>query len=306
MTQSTGHTAHGKAQVARQQTSLVGRVRRHNTNASIINLSLVSCANAGQELIAMCHELTAEPAVFGPGRTTAEGGVVILVGDDGISSRAFLARPEHPTGIGVVVLPDNRGLHPFYERLATRLAEQGHVALALDWYGRTAGTGPRADGFQFIEHLLQVRRDTIDADIATAAECLRREEAASVVYAIGFCFGGRQAFIAAGPRIGLAGAVGFYGAPGVYPNGAPGPTQRATELGAPILAFFGGADEGIPSSDIEAFDAALDEAGVEHKIVTYPGAPHGFFDVHLEEYRDVSADAWRRTLAFLHEPTGVR
>jgi len=251
----------------------------------------------------MCHELAAEPAVFRPDRTVATGAPIILNAYDGASSRAFLARAEIPTGVGVVVLPDNRGLHPFYEKLATRLAEQGHAALAIDWYGRTAGTEPRDDRFPFMEHLMRVRRETIDADIAAAADLLRIDEGATAVFAIGFCFGGRQAFFAAAPSAGLAGTVGFYGAPGIYPNGAPGPTQRAADLTAPILAFFGGADEGIPPSDVEAFDGALQEAGVEHEIVTYPGAPHGFFDVHLEEYKEASADAWNRTLTFLDRTT---
>jgi len=247
----------------------------------------------------MCHELIAEPAVFGPGRTAATGATLMLDAPDGASSRAFLARPEIASGVGVVVLPDNRGLHPFYEKIATYLAEQGHVAIAIDWYGRTAGTGPRSDRFPFMEHLMQVRRETIDADIAAATERLRGGEGATAVFAIGFCFGGRQAFFASAPSMGLAGTVGFYGSPGIYPNGALGPTQRATELKAPILAFFGGADEGIPRSDVEAFDGALDGAGVEHEIVTYAGAPHGFFDMHLEEYEEASADAWNRTLRFL-------
>jgi carboxymethylenebutenolidase len=253
----------------------------------------------------MCHEPMAAPAVFGPGRTTAKGVAVTLNARDGGLSRAFLARPETRTRVGVVVLPDHRGLHPFYEELATCLAEHGHVALAIDWYGRTAGTEPRGEDFPLMEHLMQVRRGTIDVDIRAAAERLRGGEGAAAVFAIGFCFGGRQAFFAAAPGMGLAGAVGFYGSPGIYPNGALGPTQRARELTAPILAFFGGADEGIPPSDIEAFDGALEEAGVEHQIVTYPGTPHGFFDVHLEEYGEASADAWRRTLAFLERPTEV-
>ena len=62
---------------------------------------------------------------------------------------------------------------------------------------------------------------------------------------------------------------------------------------------MGGDDPGIPVEDVEAFDRALDDAGVEHEIVVYPGAPHSFFDRKQEEFAAESEDAWNRVLAFL-------
>ena len=91
----------------------------------------------------------------------------------------------------------------------------------------------------------------------------------------------------------------FAVSPGPVRN-APGPIQRARELTAPILGLFGGADDGIPPETVTEFDTALTDAGVRHEIVTYPGAPHGFFDQSLaDEYADACADVWRRVLAFL-------
>jgi carboxymethylenebutenolidase len=201
----------------------------------------------------------------------------------------------------VVILPDVRGLHRFYEQLAERLAEQGHPALVIDYYGRTAGIGPRGEDFSFRDHLAQVFREQIDDDLAAAVDHLRSTDGARCerVFAIGFCFGGRQAFLAARPRFGLAGVIGFYGGPNVNPNGAPGPIQLAGELEAPILGLFGGADQGIPPKDISAFDEALTAAGLEHELDTYPGAPHSFFDRKCEEFVDASVDAWHRVLTFL-------
>jgi carboxymethylenebutenolidase len=66
-----------------------------------------------------------------------------------------------------------------------------------------------------------------------------------------------------------------------------------------VLGLFGGADEGIPPKQIEAFDQALDASGAEHEIVTYPGAPHSFFDRKFEEHAEACEDAWRRVLKFL-------
>jgi len=88
-------------------------------------------------------------------------------------------------------------------------------------------------------------------------------------------------------------------APGPFRDGSPGPIQRVSELAAPILALMGGDDPGIPADDIAAFDEALDTAGVEHEVITYPGAPHSFFDRKYKEFASESEDAWRRVLAFL-------
>jgi carboxymethylenebutenolidase len=66
---------------------------------------------------------------------------------------------------------------------------------------------------------------------------------------------------------------------------------------------MGGADQAITADDVAAFDSALAEAGVEHDVVTYAGAPHSFFDRKQEQFADVSADAWRRVLAFFESHT---
>jgi carboxymethylenebutenolidase len=71
------------------------------------------------------------------------------------------------------------------------------------------------------------------------------------------------------------------------------------ELKAPILGLMGGADPGIPPAHVEEFEGALKKAGVPHEIVTYPGAPHSFFDRTYDEHKDACDDAWRRVLAFI-------
>jgi len=115
---------------------------------------------------------------------------------------------------------------------------------------------------------------------------------------VGFCFGGRHSWLAAAGGHGLAGAIGFYGMPGER-DGQPGPTQRAAELAAPILALQAGADGHITAEQNQAFDEALERAGIDHELVTYEGAPHSFFDRKYEEFADASADAWMRVLAFI-------
>jgi carboxymethylenebutenolidase len=208
-----------------------------------------------------------------------------------------MATPDEGSGNCVVILPDVRGLHRFYEELALRFAERGHAAIAIDYFGRSAGVGKRGDDFEYPPHVQQTTEEGIQADVRAAVERLR--PSCRAVFTVGFCFGGRNSWLAAGAGHGLAGAIGFYGRPGPGRDGKPGPTSRAAEIDAPILALMGGADDGIPPEDVESFEQALAEAGVEHEVVVYPGAPHSFFDRKQAEFADASEDAWRRTLAFV-------
>jgi carboxymethylenebutenolidase len=147
-------------------------------------------------------------------------------------------------------------------------------------------------------HVDQTTSEGIQADVGAAVARLR-EDGCSAIVTVGFCFGGRHSWLATAAGHGLAGAVGFYGRPGRGRDGTPGPTQRAAELQGPILGLMGGADAGIPVEDADEFDRALDAAGVEHELVVYPGAPHGFFDRKQEDFASESEDAWNRVLAFL-------
>ena len=117
--------------------------------------------------------------------------------------------------------------------------------------------------------------------------------------AVGFCFGGLHAFLAAASPLGLAGVVGFYGALDGSRRGLPSPADVAAEMSGPVLGLFGGDDAAITPAQVAHFDERLEAAGVEHEIVTYPGAPHSFFDRKYAEYADACEDAWRRTLDFL-------
>ena len=216
---------------------------------------------------------------------------------------AFAAVPEEPGGAGVVVLPDVRGLYSFYEELALRFAERGHAAVAIDYFGRTAGVDKRADDFPYTDHVAQTTPEGVQRDVAAAVAHLRSDQGGSreSVFTVGFCFGGRHSWLSAAGGHDLAGAIGFYGGPGPFRDGSPGPLQRVDELAAPILALMGGDDPGIPLDDVTAFDEALDAAGVEHEVVVYPGAPHSFFDRKYEEFASESEDAWNRVLRFLDQ-----
>src|SRR3954463_2968201 len=245
----------------------------------------------------MCFDVDSAPPVPRIAGAAVSHEDLVLAAADGNRFAAFLALPEGRPKAGVVILPDVRGLYRFYEELALRFAERGHAALALDYFGRTAGNAKREDDFEYMPHVEQTTDEGAQADTRAAVEHLRGLGIASV-FAVGFCFGGRASWVAAASGHGLAGAIGFYGSP-TRERGGPSVVQRVQAIDCPILALQAGDDQGITAEDNATFERALADAGVEHEIVIYDGAPHSFFDRKQEQFADASDDAWRRTIAFV-------
>src|SRR3954453_19536899 len=119
----------------------------------------------------------------------AAGERLTLTSADGTEFSAFLAQADGRTG--VVVLPAGRGLFPFYEQLAERFAAAGHPAIAIDYFGRTAGLGPRDEDFEWLPPGPPTTPGTGAPGGAAALEALGAERAITV----GFCFGGAQSFM---------------------------------------------------------------------------------------------------------------
>jgi carboxymethylenebutenolidase len=246
----------------------------------------------------MCFDLDSAPPIPAISGAAVSHDELVLEASDGNRLAAFFATPEEDAAVGVVILPDVRGLYRFYEELALRFAERGYPAIAFDYFGRTAGAEKRDDEFEYMPHVQQTTPTGVQSDVAACVEHLR-EGGVEKVFTVGFCFGGRNSWLAAAAGHGLAGAIGFYGRPGPGNDGSPGPIQRAADMAAPVLALQGGDDPGIPVEDSQAFDEALGAAGVDHEVVIYPGAPHSFFDRKQEDFAADSEDAWNRVLAFL-------
>jgi carboxymethylenebutenolidase len=248
----------------------------------------------------MCFDLDSTPPIPEISGAAVSHDDLALEAADGNRFAAFRATPEEPARVGVVILPDVRGLYRFYEELALRFAERGYAAVAFDYFGRTAGVEKRGDDFEYMPHVQQTTPEGVQADVAACVARLR-EDGYERVFAVGFCFGGRNSWLASASGHDLAGAIGFYGRPGPGNDGSAGPIQRAAEMTAPVLALQGGDDPGIPVEDSQALDHALTAAGVEHEVVVYPGAPHSFFDRKYEEFAADSEDAWNRVLAFMQQ-----
>jgi carboxymethylenebutenolidase len=231
-----------------------------------------------------------------------------LTSADGTRFSAAFAESADPNGgPAVVIFPDVRGLYRFYIELAERFAQAGHHAIAIDYFGRTAGTGERDGDWDYMPHVDRTRLAQVQADAdAARAAVLERTSATSFV-TVGFCFGGSQSFLAGtSQELMLDGVVGFYGRLAGGRAGMPPVIDVAGQIRCPVLGLFGGADEAIPTSDVDTFDRLLEEAGIEHEVVVYPGAPHSFFDRSYEEHEGACSDAWRRVLAFLERVAAAR
>jgi len=244
----------------------------------------------------MCYDDDSSPPI-----EVIDGGVgghgdLVLTATDGNQFAAFSATSAHGKGPGVVILPDVRGLHRFYEQLALRFAENGYDSVAIDYFGRTAGVGKRRDAFPYADHVPLTTIEGVTADTAAAIARLRAADPGRAIFTVGFCFGGSNSWLQAAAGHGLSGAIGFYGNPKRPPVG---PIERVDDFECPVLGLMAGDDPGIPVEVVDEFRDALDGAGKENEIVVYPGAPHSFFDRKQEEFVDASADAWRRVLEFI-------
>ncbi|HEX4108228.1 MAG TPA: dienelactone hydrolase family protein [Solirubrobacteraceae bacterium] len=225
-----------------------------------------------------------------------------LTSADGTRVSAALAQAPEAAPTGVVILPDVRGLYRFYVELAERFAEAGHSAIAMDYFGRTAGTGERGEDFDFWPHVAETRLPQVQADAAAGLAVLRERTGVRAAVTVGFCFGGSQSLmVATRPDLGFSGVIAFYGGLADRGEVMPSPIDRAGDMHGPILGLYGEADDHIPMAQVSELDQRLTAAGVEHEIYSYAGAPHSFFDRRFDEYADACEDAWRRMLGFLSD-----
>jgi len=252
----------------------------------------------------MCFDPDSRPPIPPIAGGALESRRTILTAADGNRLAAFEARATTPTGGAMLILPDVRGLHAYYEELALRFAEHGVDALAIDYFGRTAGAEARPDTFEYRPHVNQTTWAGLEVDIRSGFEalCAGHDEAARRCFTVGFCFGGRLAFLAATLGLDLAGVIGFYGTLlGEHHNGSPAPVDVAGSMRGRLLGIFGGADASITPASIDTFGASLTKAGIDHRLITYAGTPHSFFDRKAADYADESAAAWAETMRFVRE-----
>lgn len=208
--------------------------------------------------------------------------------------RAHVAQPEgegpFPT---VIMIHEFWGLNESIAGKADLLAQEGYLVIAPDTFrGSTTGWVPRA-----IYQVVSSDPENVNADLDSVYAWLESQpdvDAGRIAIA-GFCYGGRTSLAYSLHNHQLAATVIFYGAPETDP-------AVLKSLPGPVLGIFGGADQSIPVAQVNAFDAALIEAGVPHEITVYEGQPHAFVqDAEGITAGGVQGEAWNQMLAFLEK-----
>jgi carboxymethylenebutenolidase len=249
----------------------------------------------------MCYDDRARPPMPPGEAVPAHGEDLVLTASDGNKFAAYYASPDKASKAQVIIYPDVRGLHQFYKDLAMRFAEAGITALAIDYFGRTAGLTSRAEPFEYMPHVQQLKLDSFTSDVQSAINYLQDKTGKDhKIFVVGFCMGGALTLVTGSNKdLGFAGLMPFYGVLTRSFGGSPTPMDLVSKISAPVLAQFGGADQAIPVDAVKDFDEKLDATGVEHKVIIYEGAPHSFFDKRFAEYADASTQSWHQMLDFV-------
>jgi carboxymethylenebutenolidase len=222
---------------------------------------------------------------------------------DGTTMRTWVARPKAgEVHAGLLVFQEAFGVNAHIRDIAVRFAKEGYLAIAPELFHRTAeGFEGRYNNFpSAMPHMQALTNGGMEADQRSAYEWLRANGAGeSPISAIGYCMGGRAAFLAA-LTLPLACAISYYGG-GIAPGAnGPGLIGRASELRAPVLFFWGGRDKHITPEQIRAITDGLQAAGKTFVNVEISDADHGFFCDARSSYNPAAAAlAWPLTLAFL-------
>jgi carboxymethylenebutenolidase len=227
---------------------------------------------------------------------------------DGTTMRAWVARPKEEGAYpALLVFQEAFGVNAHIRDIAGRFAREGFVAVAPELFHRTAaGFDGRYDDFpSAVPHMKALNDASMGADLRAAHDWVRGSMGVELpIFAIGYCMGGRAAFLAA-LTLPLAGAISYYGG-GIAPNATnPGLLGRASGIQAPLLLFWGGRDKHIPPEQVRAVTDALRAAGKNFVNVEISNADHAFFCDARASYSPAAALlAWPLTLAFLRARSG--
>jgi carboxymethylenebutenolidase len=208
--------------------------------------------------------------------------------------RGYFARPATAAGKlpGVLVIHENRGLNPYIEDVARRLAVEGYVAFAPDALTPLGGYPGDEDKARALFATLDAKKRTEDL-VAAAGFLKSRPECSGRIGAVGFCFGGGIVNLLAVRLPDLAAGVPFYGS-------QPSP-EDAAKIKAPLLIHYAEHDDRI-NAGWKPFERALKANGSKYEMHMYPGTQHGFHNDTTPRYDEGAAKlAWSRTLAFFKE-----
>lgn len=227
----------------------------------------------------------------------------IQLGGDGAAGH--LVKPSEEAGKAplVVLLPAIAGVNDYVLRVAERLSQHGHAALALDYFARRGGVPELGSMEQVMAAVASVPDDEVLGDIATALDALADDPSVDTSRAavLGLCIGGSLSLLA-GTALAerLRCVASFYGLVRygrTSENKPRSPLDAAAELGVPLVGHWGDADHLVPHDDVLALREQV--RGKAAEVYVYPGAGHAFHEDFRPVYRPVAAtEAWQRTLLY--------
>ncbi len=231
------------------------------------------------------------------------GEVSIPVADGALPG--YSARPQGGGPFPIVLVNEEIfGVHEYIKDVCRRLAKQGYLAVAPEYYARHGDLSKMTDAQQIVRDVIAKTPDAevmADLDAASGWAGSNHGDPRRLAV-IGFCRGGRNTWLYAAHNPALKAAVAFYGPLG----GQPSPIQPhaaldvAGEIRCPLLGLYGGQDAGIPVDQVRQAEARAKQAGKTVEIVIYPDAGHGFHADYRPSYRKGDAeDGWQRALAWL-------
>lgn len=218
---------------------------------------------------------------------------------DDSQMRCYVALPEGRGPVpGVVVCMHAPGIDRFIQSMAGRLADEGFAAIAPDLYHRDPGPEDEP-----LARMGRLRDEPLSRDLAAATAHLRAlpEVARDRIGVIGFCMGGRCAWLHAANDRDLRAAVVFYGGNLFVPwGGGPSPFERSGDIACPVLGLFGAEDTNPSPDDVKKLEAELERLGRPHELHSYEGAGHAFLNFERPSHRpEAATDAWARCVDWL-------
>ena len=229
---------------------------------------------------------------------------------DGGNMRGYLARPEGGETLpGIIVYMEIFGINSHIRDVTERIAAEGFVALAPDYFHRT---GPGIElGYddagmaEGMKHLGQLDADQMIADAEASIALLKARDdvGGAGIGAMGFCIGGHMTYLTA-CTTGIRAAASYYGggiAAPKGPGGGPSTVGRTPGIAGRIHCYFGGQDAMIPANQVDAVRGALADAGTRHEVTVYEEADHGFHCDQRASFNEAAAqDAWGKTVALFN------
>ncbi len=230
----------------------------------------------------------------------------VKIPSSGIDIPAYRATPDHGGPFAtVLVIHEIFGVHEHIKDVCRRWAKLGYYAIAPELYARYGDAGKETDMGKIMSDIVakvpdkEVASD-LDATLAFAKASGSADASRAAV--IGFCWGGRQAWLYAAHNPGLKAAVAWYGPLGGAPSDLKpkNPPDIVANLKVPVLGLYGGKDTGITAPQVEAMQQKLAAAGGASKIIVYPDAGHAFHADYRPSYHKADAEAsWKEATTWL-------